>query len=723
MKKYIALALVSLLAFVGCKKGNDPEPQPVDKAPVVTLDKQSVEATAEGGEFTVNYTIENAKEGVDLTVANDAEWITDVTAAEGVISFTVAANEAEEAREATLAVEYTGAEARAIAVRQAAKDAPAMATIALEVENIIWNNADLKVTPSEDIEYVLGVMTKEKYASYENDEAIVAARVAEWESTAKMYQDMGYTDPWQYYLQLEQRSGENTYNIKDRAIAHLFWDTEYVAYVFGMDDEGVQTSYVAVKEFRTPAPEASENTFTITIDAMTRSSVEFTIEPTNDDPYYVTIESVDVLAPYGPDQEKSYDDLIKYFLPEYDFLIQQRVFAGKQTLTNEDFGKTINSFKTYKVIVWGFENGPTTDVYMSEAFKPADPVVDFEATISVDKCTHELVKYTVTPNSNNATYYHALYPAAEIGEDGGQALAEALIAEEDFAQKLVSYIAEAEVVVEPESDYYVLVFGYDANNEVMTSEVLLSELIHTAAVPSNKPTIDVEVTNLAWNGADIYITPRGDFKYYYECWKKSDVESRLKGRTFYDYCKDMWTADGKAYGGYDWLTAMGWYVSEGYGVADVGNLMWNTDYVFTIIGLNAAGEQVTDTIIVEFTTLAPTPSNNEFTVTINAMSASSVEFTVTPTTNDQYYVTVEKVATLSPYGPDKDKSYDDLIDYLLPDYENQLNQRLFRGEQRITNTDLGKSVSSFYEYQIVIWGFDNGPTTEIFLSEPFKPAN
>jgi hypothetical protein len=29
--------------------------------------------------------------------------------------------------------------------------------------------------------------------------------------------------------------------------------------------------------------------------------------------------------------------------------------------------------KTYKVVVWGFENGPTTDVFTSEEFKPADP--------------------------------------------------------------------------------------------------------------------------------------------------------------------------------------------------------------------------------------------------------------------------------------------------------------------------------------------------------------
>jgi hypothetical protein len=78
---------------------------------------------------------------------------------------------------------------------------------------------------------------------------------------------------------------------------------------------------------------------------------------------------------------------------------------------------------------------------------------------------------------------------------------------------------------------------------------------------------------------------------------------------------------------------------------------------------------------------------------------------------------------VSGYGPDQDKSYDDLIDYLLPEYENQLTQRLFSGEQTIANSDLGKSVNGFSDFVIVVWGFNNGPTTTVFMSEAFRPAD
>lgn len=722
MKKIFGLLAICALTLVGCN--DTPEPEPIVKAPVVTLDKESVEASAEGGKFTVNYTIENPVEGVTLEVTEGVEWISDVAVADDAISFVVAANDLEEAREATLYIEYAGAEARTIAVAQAAKDKePEMPTIALEVSDITWNNAAISVTPSADVEYILGVMTKEAFAPYvEDPETLVAARIAEWQETAEQYIDMGYDDPWQYYMGYEQRSGERTYDVKYDDIYNMDWDTEYVAYCFGMNDEGVQTASVAVKEFRTTAPVPSNNTFTITIDAMTKSSVEFTVEPTTDEPYYVTIETVDVLAPYGPDKENSYEDLIKYLTPDYESTIEQRTFAGKQTITNSDLGKSVNGFKTYRVVVWGFENGPTTDVFMSEEFKPADPVVDFEPSIYVDEYNYRKVIYSVIPNSNSITYYHALHTATEVGEDGGAQLAASLI-EGNINANLISGVVQKEVEVVAESNYYVVVFGYNPDTQTMTSEVFLSELITTPAEPGEELTLDVEVTNLAWNGADIYVRPSSDFKYYYECRTRAKFDERYgSAEAFYQKVYDGWASDAASYGD-DVATVASWYTNEGSGVADIGQLRWSTDYVFAIFGIDAEGNLATEVIIKEFTTLTPAQSSNEFTIAINSFTKSSVNFTVTPTTNDQYYVTVEKVGTVSGYGPDQDKSYDDLIDYLLPEYENQLTQRLFSGEQTINNSDLSKSVNGFSDYVIVVWGFNNGPTTTVFMSEAFRPAD
>ena len=727
MKKIFALLTIVALALTSCDKNPEPEYQP-EAMPIVALDKQSISVKAEGGNYSVGYTIKNAIGGLDVpNIVNDAEWIVDITVEPNNIAFVVEPNESPEAREAELSVEYPQAEPRTITINQAAKSEepepqPTLATIELEVSNIEWNNADIAVTPSEDIEYVLGVMGAELFAEKyaENSEAIITDRIAEWESTAKMYEDMGYDDPWQYYMQLEQREGERTYNIKDSDIANLSWNSDYVAYCFGIDDEGNATSSVATAEFATVAPVASENDITISIDAMTKSSVEFTVTTTTDDPYYVTLETTDVLAPYA---DKSDEELIRYLLPQYNNQIEQRTFTGTKTITNSDLGKSVNGFKSYKVVVWGFENGPTTKVFYSEEFKPTDPVIDLSVNITIDELSHDKVTYSVVPNSYSVTYFHSLFTAEEVGTDGGKALAESLIAEEKFYQRLSSGPVQNEVVVEPEKQYYVVVFGYDGNTSTMTSDVFLSDIITTPAVPDAKPAIEVEVTNLAWNGADIYITPNGDFKYYYECRTRAKFEERYGSVDgIYDRVVASWQSEGSS-SGYDWLTVMGWYTTDGYRVADIGALRWSTEYVFFVFGVNADGSLATDVVVKEFTTLTPQQSSNEFTITINSMTRSSVNFTVTPTTNDQYYVTVEKVGTLAGYGPGEDKSYDDLIDYLLPEYETQLNPRLFTGEQTISNSDLSKSVNGFSDYKIVVWGFDNGPTTTVFMSEPFRPAD
>lgn len=724
MKNFFALLTLVALALTSCSETPEPEPQPVKK-PIVALDKQSISVKAEGGNYSVGYTIENAKEGVELSVVNDAEWIVDITVEANNIAFVVEPNESAEAREAKLSVEYPEADTRTISVNQAAKSEepePTLATIELEVSNIEWNNANITVKPSADIEYVLGVMDAELFAQKyaENSEAIIADRIAEWESTAKMYEDMGYDDPWQYYMQLEQREGEDTYNVKDSDIANLSWGSDYVVYCFGIDDEGNATSTVATAEFSTVAPVVSENDITISIDAMTKSSVEFTITTTTDDPYYVTLETTDVLAPYA---DKSDEELIRYLLPQYNNQIEQRTFTGTKTITNSDLGKSVNGFKSYKVVVWGFENGPTTKVFYSEEFKPTDPVIDLSVSITIDKLSHDKVQYSVVPNSYSVTYFHSLFSAEEVGNDGGKALAESLIAEEKFYQRLSSGPVQNEVAVEPEKQYYVVAFGYDGNTSTMTSEVFLSDVITTPATPEAKPAIDAEVTNLAWNGADIYITPNGDFKYYYECRTRAKFEERYGSVDgIYDRVVADWQSESTS-SGYDLSTVMSWYTYEGYGVADIGALRWSTEYVFFVFGVNADGTLATDVVVKEFTTLTPQQSSNEFTITINSMTRSSVNFTVTPTTNDQYYVTVEKVGTLAGYGPDQDKSYDDLIDYLLPEYENQLTPRLFTGENTISNTDLSKTVNGFSDYQIVVWGFDNGPTTTVFMSEPFRPAD
>lgn len=78
--------------------------------------------SAEGGDGSFSYTLTNPKDGVELTVTEDAEWITNAVAAEGTITYTVAANESEDPREAVITLTY-GDLTETVSVSQAGKPA------------------------------------------------------------------------------------------------------------------------------------------------------------------------------------------------------------------------------------------------------------------------------------------------------------------------------------------------------------------------------------------------------------------------------------------------------------------------------------------------------------------------------------------------------------------------------------------------------------------------
>lgn len=62
--------------------------------------------SADGGEGSFTYTLTNPKDGIQLTVSEDADWITDVVTSEGVVTYTVAPNKTEDIREAEITLTY-----------------------------------------------------------------------------------------------------------------------------------------------------------------------------------------------------------------------------------------------------------------------------------------------------------------------------------------------------------------------------------------------------------------------------------------------------------------------------------------------------------------------------------------------------------------------------------------------------------------------------------------
>ncbi len=108
MKKILFMSLMGCLLFAACgensKTNPEPEPQP---DPILTLTSDNVlEIAAAGCDTLVTYTLENPTEAGVLSATANAPWVTDIVAADGVVSFTVLTNVVEEPRSAVMTVSY-----------------------------------------------------------------------------------------------------------------------------------------------------------------------------------------------------------------------------------------------------------------------------------------------------------------------------------------------------------------------------------------------------------------------------------------------------------------------------------------------------------------------------------------------------------------------------------------------------------------------------------------
>ena len=78
----------------------------VAPAPEIIIDSANEEFEAEGGNGEIAFHVKNAVEGVEATATSAAEWLTVNSVANGVVNFTVAANETESVREGAITIAY-----------------------------------------------------------------------------------------------------------------------------------------------------------------------------------------------------------------------------------------------------------------------------------------------------------------------------------------------------------------------------------------------------------------------------------------------------------------------------------------------------------------------------------------------------------------------------------------------------------------------------------------
>ena len=123
MKKYLfyIVALTAAACILdGCKKEELQEGS--GPAPVITVREGEKVYPSEGGTFSLLYSIENPREGVEPELSSGESWISDFSAANRRISFSLSENPSFKSRKGNISFSYKGAEPVSVEITQAATD-------------------------------------------------------------------------------------------------------------------------------------------------------------------------------------------------------------------------------------------------------------------------------------------------------------------------------------------------------------------------------------------------------------------------------------------------------------------------------------------------------------------------------------------------------------------------------------------------------------------------
>lgn len=272
---FSALLALALIGFTACQNDNGVEG---GKA-TFKLNLSDISVDAEGGKQTVEYTITNHESGAVVLTNCTENWIKDLsTATFGSITFTVAPNYKQEAREARIKVEYTAVDAKyEILVKQEASD---KAPFTYDIAECKESELVLNITPADiSSAYVCQAYTKAHVEAFglNDDNTLYAYDKQVFASDANYY---GQT--LLNYLQNIAHSGKAF----DVTFSGLTPDTDYVVYCYHIDlSSGQPTSDVYRQVVRTAKPSVGDTTFEMSFE-VSGAYIKQTITPSDAEAYY-----------------------------------------------------------------------------------------------------------------------------------------------------------------------------------------------------------------------------------------------------------------------------------------------------------------------------------------------------------------------------------------------------------------------------------------------------
>ena len=123
----LLLAIVGggVFAYLNSQPKDNPEPTPAPDPVLLLTSDNTITQSHSGSNGTICYTLENPVSGVNLSVSDDASWLT-TSRSDNTISYSASANESQSSRTATITVRY-GDQSFEVVITQNGRPAPTYA--------------------------------------------------------------------------------------------------------------------------------------------------------------------------------------------------------------------------------------------------------------------------------------------------------------------------------------------------------------------------------------------------------------------------------------------------------------------------------------------------------------------------------------------------------------------------------------------------------------------
>ena len=455
---------LTLTLFAGCKSP-EPEVKPQGDT-TLTLETKSIDVTAEGGHFEVNYTLENPVAGAELKVSAEKDWVHNIdTSVEGVISFDVATSYDPEARNCRLELIYPGVYPNpTLKVQQAVGKEH---SIKLELVNAAATTITMNVVPQDkNMPYVF-ILGTGKYFE-ENGGELMYSDEALWASDMEIFESFGGA------FGGDASTGAAAFMYQGDMMGHQFTgvtpNTTYVAYAYGFDKENLKPT-TEISRLKITTTTVSDYTlhfdFNVEVDG---PNVTIDLAPQGYDGYYyygvfwakdVAGASEEELRSYC---EADWENNKAYYSSFFDtpeqglhFIFNELAFRGEQHLEVELDANT-------EFILWAF--GMDDEALMNTTpefynFKTGG-VKASENTFTLSVPDLYPRKATVkVETSNNDPYIAALVAGDRFEGNSDTEIMEYILTNFNV-QYLNGTMSDTATGLVPSTEYELLVFGAQA---------------------------------------------------------------------------------------------------------------------------------------------------------------------------------------------------------------------------------------------------------------------